>query len=174
MTRYAPDVKLPQHHSSHRDLLPYANLMLWLKDSDDESFQKLVKVGTPNFTQGTHYTGKTGKMVKKNPCQGKHREIGNSAKTQGIWFAEVDSKGKRYFYICRENSQIYFEAGYVYQFSLVYVIVTNHVNWHRENLQSDRENTGNLKMKFELGPCLLLFKTEVLHDYTKPTSRTRM
>ena len=40
--------------------------------------------------QGTHGTGKTGKMVKKkNPCQGKHREFGNFAKTQGIWFAQV-------------------------------------------------------------------------------------
>ena len=33
------------------------------------------------------------------------------------------------------------------------VIVTNHVNWHRENLRSDRdknrENTGNMKMQFE-------------------------
>ena len=35
----------------------------------------------------------------------------------------------------------------------MYVIVTNHVNWHRGNLQSDRENTGNLKMKFEWVPC---------------------
>ena len=39
----------------------------------------------------------------------------------------------------------------------MYVIVTNHVNWHRENLQSDMEknweNTGNLKMKFEWVPC---------------------
>ena len=33
--------------------------------------------------QGTHRTGKTGKMAKKNPCQGKHREFGNFAKTQG-------------------------------------------------------------------------------------------
>ena len=32
--------------------------------------------------QGTHCTGKTGK-------KGKHREIGNFAKTQGIWFAQV-------------------------------------------------------------------------------------
>ena len=39
----------------------------------------------------------------------------------------------------------------------VYVIVTNHVNWHRENLRSDmeknRENIGNLKMQFEWVPC---------------------
>ena len=25
--------------------------------------------------QGNHCTGKTGKMGKKNPCQGKHREL---------------------------------------------------------------------------------------------------
>ena len=34
----------------------------------------------------------------------------------------------------------------------MYVIVTNHVNWHRENLQSDRENTGNSKTQFEWVP----------------------
>ena len=34
----------------------------------------------------------------------------------------------------------------------VILIVTNHVNWHRENLWSDRENTGNFKMQFEWGP----------------------
>ena len=28
----------------------------------------------------------------------------------------------------------------------VYVILTNYVNWHRENLRLDRENTGNLKI----------------------------
>ena len=32
------------------------------------------------------------------------------------------------------------------------VIVTNHVNWHRENLRSDRENTGNSKTQFEWVP----------------------
>ena len=34
-------------------------------------------------------TGKTGKMAQQIPCQGKHREFGNFAKTQGIWFAQV-------------------------------------------------------------------------------------
>ena len=29
-----------------------------------------------------HGKRKTGKMTKKNPCQGKHREFGNFAKTQ--------------------------------------------------------------------------------------------
>ena len=28
-------------------------------------------------------------MAKKNPCQGKHREFGNFAKIQGIWFTQV-------------------------------------------------------------------------------------
>ena len=36
----------------------------------------------------------------------------------------------------------------------MYVILTNYVNWHRENLRSDRENTGNLKIQFEWVPCL--------------------
>ena len=34
------------------------------------------------INQGTHGTGKTGKMAQKNPCQGKHREFGNFVKTQ--------------------------------------------------------------------------------------------
>ena len=33
--------------------------------------------------------GKQGKWPQKNPCHGKHREFGNLAKTQGIWFAQV-------------------------------------------------------------------------------------
>ena len=32
--------------------------------------------------------GTQGKWPKKNPCQGKHREFGNFAKTQGILFAQ--------------------------------------------------------------------------------------
>ena len=36
----------------------------------------------------------------------------------------------------------------------MYVILTNYVNWHRENFRSDRENTGNLKIQFEWVPCL--------------------
>ena len=33
--------------------------------------------------------GKQGKWPPKIPCQRKHREFGNFAKTQGIWFAQV-------------------------------------------------------------------------------------
>ena len=51
--------------------------------------------------------GKQGKWKKKNPCQGKHREFGNFAKTQEIWFAQIFKfpvpKSKKYFGICSEN-----------------------------------------------------------------------
>ena len=33
--------------------------------------------------------GKQGKWQNKKSCQGKHREFGNLAKTQGIWFAQI-------------------------------------------------------------------------------------
>ena len=51
--------------------------------------------------QGTHCTGKTGKMVKKQGiwkfCQNTGNLVGSSCKFP-------DSKGKRYFYNCRVNS----------------------------------------------------------------------
>ena len=39
-------------------------------------------IGGLPLIQGTR-TGKTGKMAKIIPCQGKHREFGNFAKTHG-------------------------------------------------------------------------------------------
>ena len=60
--------------------------------------------------QGTHGTGKTGKMVKKIPCQGKHREFGNFAKTRGntgnFFYSSCkfpNSNGKGYCNICPEK-----------------------------------------------------------------------
>ena len=58
--------------------------------------------------QGTHGTGKTGKMAtKKNPCQGKYREFGNlpkhSENTVNLVCSSCkfpDSKGKGYCDIC--------------------------------------------------------------------------
>ena len=64
----------------------------------------------------------------------------------------TDSIGERNFNICSKNFQKFVEAGLVCQVIFVFVIVTNHINWHRENLRSDREKTGNLKMKFEWVP----------------------
>ena len=52
---------------------------------------------------GTHYTGKTGKMGEKNPCQGKHRRFGNFAKAQGILFAQVV-----HFLILKVNDNLIF------------------------------------------------------------------
>ena len=43
------------------------------------------------------------------------------------------------------------ETEHLCQVSFAYEMVTNHLYRHRENLQSDRENTGNLKIKSELG-----------------------
>ena len=47
--------------------------------------------------QGPYCTGKTGEMAKTNPYQGKHREFGNFAKTQGFFlfkFKFPDSKAR--------------------------------------------------------------------------------
>ena len=82
-------------------------------------------------------------MTKTNPCQGKHREFGNFAKTQGIlfdWILVLDVA------IIATKFPFFLEFGYVWQVCFVYVIVTNYVNWHRENLRLDTENTGNLKV----------------------------
>ena len=48
-----------------------------------DSYESPMDTRNLIYLQGTHGTGKTGKMAKKNPCQGKHREFGNFAKTQG-------------------------------------------------------------------------------------------
>ena len=93
-------------------------------------------------------------MAKKNPCHGKHREFGNFAKTQRIWLAQdVNSLIPKVKDFCREKIikfPIYFSMWIsLPSLSFMYVVVTNHVNWHNKNLRSDRENTGNLKMKFE-------------------------
>ena len=50
-----------------------------------------MAANTSYYLQGTHCTGKIGKigkMAKTNPCRGK-QGIGNFAKTQGIWFGQV-------------------------------------------------------------------------------------
>ena len=73
--------------------------------------------------QGTHGTGKTGKMAKKYPCQGKHREFGNFVKTQGKNrefglntgnFVSSsckcsDSKSKAYCYSCHKKILFFFQ-----------------------------------------------------------------
>ena len=45
LSQYASELTLPRHAASQRDLLPYADLMAWLKMAEPESFEKLAKVG---------------------------------------------------------------------------------------------------------------------------------
>ena len=86
-------------------------------------------------------------MGKINLCHGKYRELRHFAKTQGILFAQVE----KFLYsirYCAIRHQSFSKIVY----DIVSIKVTNHVNWHRKNLQSDIEITGNLKILFEWGP----------------------
>ena len=56
--------------------------------------------------QATHGTGKTGKMAKKNPCQGKHREFGNFIKTQGILSKHRENTGNFISSSCKCSDSI--------------------------------------------------------------------
>ena len=93
------------------------------------------------------------------PLHRENRENGQkkslSGKTQGIWkFCKntrtlicsicklPDSKGKRYPDICRKKIHFFFISWISLQESFVYVILTNHVKWHRESLRLDREKQG--------------------------------
>ena len=51
--------------------------------------QQVTELLTLHTRQRLHYTGKTGKVVKRNPCQQRYREFENFAKAQGILFAQV-------------------------------------------------------------------------------------
>ncbi|CAH1777406.1 unnamed protein product, partial [Owenia fusiformis] len=51
LSRHTQDLKLPQHHSSHRDLLPYAELMLWLKTVENQHYTSLAKVYTTSLSK---------------------------------------------------------------------------------------------------------------------------
>ena len=115
-------------------------------------------------------------MVKKNQdiwkcCQ--------NTENTGIWFAQVVNslilkvKGIS-IYAAKIPFFFFIEAGYIYQVSLVYVIVRNHVNWHREICSQTgkkqgkhRENTENLKMKFEWVPCTCISLFQVINSKPK-------
>lgn len=56
LSRCANDLRLPQHRSSHSDLMPYADLMLWLKGANYESFLKLSKVSVHTYKTTNSHT----------------------------------------------------------------------------------------------------------------------
>ena len=82
-------------------------------------------------------------MVKIIPCQGKHREFGNFAKAQGIWFSQVVNslivKVKDILLYATKVSNFFFKVVLSAKSVFYYVTVTNHINWHREDLRLDRE-----------------------------------
>ncbi|KAL4230853.1 Exocyst complex component 1 [Mactra antiquata] len=51
LSRHSTDLKLPQHKSSHQDLMPYTDLMVWLKQADPHSFRELTMVYTSNLAK---------------------------------------------------------------------------------------------------------------------------
>ena len=88
-------------------------------------------------------------MAKEIPCQGKRREFGNFAKTQektqGILFAQVVNSlmpNVKDIAIFAAKISIFFRSWIGLQYANRSAIVTNDVNWHRENLRLDREKTG--------------------------------
>ena len=101
--------------------------------------------------------GKPEKWPKIFPVREKHREFGNFVKTQGIcqntgktqnYFCSSgkcsDSKSTGHWDICCKK-RIFFSRSWIglpSQFCVCNRLVTNYVNWHRENLRSDREKTG--------------------------------
>ncbi|GFS06267.1 exocyst complex component 1 [Elysia marginata] len=44
LSRYAGDIRMPQHSNIHKDLVIYADLMLWLKKVDESVFHELSSV----------------------------------------------------------------------------------------------------------------------------------
>ena len=59
----------------------YVNTILFLYcyTVHEKHCKMMDMINKKNFKKNA--TGKTGKMAQKNPCQGKHREFGNFAKT---------------------------------------------------------------------------------------------
>ena len=99
-------------------------------------------------------------MAKRNPCQGKHREFANFAKTQGIWSAQVVNslilKVKEISKFATKISKSFLKLDKSAKLVLcIHVIVTNHINWHMANLPLDKEKQGTHRefKRFEWVPC---------------------
>ena len=104
-------------------------------------------------------------MAKIIPCQGKHRESGHFAKTQGIWFVQFVN-----FLILNVKDISIFAAKWFPKISIFFFLIwislprqlyvcNSHkgrkLAWGRFLFgQGKTENTANLKMKFEWVPCI--------------------
>ena len=63
-----------------------------------------------------------------------------SGKTQGIWKIFSKHRETQGIWLGQVVSSLIFKVKDISIFvSFVYVVVTNYVNWHRENVRSDRE-----------------------------------
>ena len=95
---------------------------------------------TKSYIQGTHATGKTGKMAKKKSVR-ENREFGNFAKTQGIWFAQVVNIS-----IFAAKISIFWGI-WVRQFCVCYSHKSRKLAQGNFTIRQgkNRENTGNLK-----------------------------
>ena len=114
------------------------------------------------YIQGTHGTGKTGKMATKNSLSGK---------TQGLWkFGQntgnlvcsswkcSDSKSKGFCDICRKKNPFFCRSwlGLPSQFCVCnsHKICKLAQGKFAFGQGKKRENTGNLKIQFEWLPCI--------------------
>ena len=101
---------------------------------------------SPIPIQGLHCTGKTGKITQKCPCQGKHRELGHFAKTQGIWFARVGSSvilTVQDVVIFAAKFPVFSKSVLLMKLSQISEIGTGNISsW--TGVGKNRENTGNL------------------------------
>ena len=99
-------------------------------------------------------------MAKKNPCREKHREFGNFAKTQGIWFAQVVNS-----LLLKVKDISIFAAKISNFFCLSWMSLPSQFcvcDSHKScklaqgkfavGQGKNRENTGNLKMQCEWVP----------------------
>ncbi|CAE1251875.1 EXOC1 [Acanthosepion pharaonis] len=111
LSRCANDLRLPQHRSSHSDLMPYADLMLWLKGANYESFLKLSKVYTESLSKlynkeiqdflecarqrliGKGDKGKLNQKTSSSSSLTKVSERGRSASIQSVDSASISHHG---------------------------------------------------------------------------------
>ena len=116
--------------------------------------------------QGTHCTGKTGKMAKTNSLSGKTQGIlkfcQNTGKTGNLVCSSwkfPDSKGTRYFNTCCKNFHFSFKLDKSAKSNLCTWVCNIHKS-HKLLAQgkfvvrqgNHKENMGNLKMQFERVP----------------------